>query len=78
MSSKKRNTLFDSKWIETCGDWLSKGEEPNMAKCKLCAVSFNVGLSGITSVRQHMATLKHKVFIYLISKKILLGYESLF
>ena len=64
-SSKVQGTEFNEKWKELCGaqNWLSSGDMAAQARCKFCNVTFNVGLSGITSVRQHMATVKHKVSV---------------
>lgn len=61
-----RNTLFNPKWIEqfNAQDWLKAGDAPNTAKCEICKVSFNVALSGSTSVKQHMATKKHTVSLF--------------
>ena len=64
MSDKKavRATKFKPEWVSALGaeKWLSIGSCPTKARCVRCG-EFSVAQQGITAVKQHAESEKHKV-----------------
>lgn len=57
----KRFCSFNDNWIkdENFKSWLMKYSE-EYAKCKMCQIRFTIKHDGISAIKQHLNSLKHK------------------
>ena len=57
----KRCCKFKNEWLkEDEFKWLAKGNDQFMAKCHVCPATFSVKSDGVTALRKHMSSDKHK------------------
>lgn len=62
--NRKRKNYFNKTWSND-HDWLFQGKQIHFAKCILCGSEFSIKNGGITDVKRHMNTKKHKCNIKL-------------
>jgi len=55
----KRFCTFNDNWLKNFKSWLMKCSN-EYAKCKICQIRFIVKYDGISAIKQHLNSLKHK------------------
>lgn len=61
----KRQTTFSIDW-QGKYDWIQPvNDDKHSAKCNLCKATFKIGNGGLSQVKQHSETAKHKAAIAL-------------